>query len=503
VTTQGYRPPSTQRQYDACVLGSQVGGAVAAALLARRGFRVLEVDHDGRGAGYLDGGYVLPWRPAIFPSPRLMPAAESALHELAATSQVARTLHPLGRGLNLFLDRHRLDLPAAAEPRAAELRREWPAEDSALEAMLRELDALFEDGSRLLAAAPQLPPTGLFARLALRRAVARSAAPGHAPFEGARAFESVAGHPLPAALHALIPFLSSLDGPPSPLAVSRLLGGVLHGFHVADGGEQALRDLFRRHGAPSVANHDETAALRGVVESVELSGSRIGGLRLAGSSDLHSARVVLLATGAAGFARLLPKGAPTRALAALNRLRPARRILTVNFVVHPAALPPPLGPAALVLLGGEPVLLECQPARVQDSASDGAKRGAHVLCAASAVPAEPWTREGVLAGVDRIRKTLLEAIPFFDRHLIHESVPTLVGAGDGEPFADGADPIYEPLEGAALGVCGLPLQGPFKNLFHASRDVLPGLGLEGEIYAGIEAAAHAAAALGEKDRPGR
>ena len=68
MTTQGYRPPAIQRQYDACVVGSQGGGAVAAALLARRGFRVLEVDHDGRGAGYVDGGYLLPWRPALFPS---------------------------------------------------------------------------------------------------------------------------------------------------------------------------------------------------------------------------------------------------------------------------------------------------------------------------------------------------------------------------------------------------------------------------------------------------
>ena len=498
-----YRPPATQRQYDACVVGSQVGGAVAAALLARRGFRVLEVDHDGRGAGYVDGGYLLPWRPSLFPSPRLMPAAESALDELGAAAQVARTLRPLGRGLHLFLPRHRLDLPTAAEPLAAELKREWPGEDSAFQAALRELDALFEDGGRLLAAAPPLPPRGFFARLALRRAVARAAAPGRPAIEAARPFDAIVGHPLAGALHALLPFLAPLDGPPAPLTSSRVIGGALHGLHVAEGGDQALRELFRRHGNPSPADHEETAALRGVVESVQLTGGRIAGLTLAGSSDVHSARVVLLATGATAFARLLPKGAPARALTALNRLRPARRILTVNFVVRAAALPPPLGPAALILLGGDPVLLECQPARVQDAASGGAKRGEHVFSAALALPADPWTREAVLAGVDRIRKALAEAIPFFDRHVVHESVPVLVGAGDGAPLAEAADPVYAPLQGSALGIAGLPIRGPFKNLFLASREVLPGLGLEGEIFAGIEAAAHAAAALGRKDRPGR
>ena len=501
--TQAWRPPATQRAYDACVVGSQVGGAIAAALLTRRGFRVLEVDHDGRGAGYADGGWILPWRPALFPSPRLMPAGESALAELSAAGLLQKALRPLSPGLQLLLARHRLELPAAPAPLAAELHREWPGEDSALLAMVQALDALFEDGGRLLTAAPQLPPRGLLARLALRRAVSRAAGPGRPPLAEARPFESLGGHPLPAALQALLPFLSHLDGPPAPLALARVRGGALRGLHVADGGEQALRDVFRRHAAAKVANHDETAALQGVVASVDLGGGRIRGLRLAGSPDVHAARVVILAPGAEGFARLLPGDAPARAVAALTRLRPARRILTVNFVVHAAALPPPLGAAALALGGGEPLLVQVEPARRRDATEGAAHAGDRILCAAAAVPAEPWTRESVKTWTDRIRTSLGEAIPFFDRHVVFESIPALAGIGDGEPFPDAADPLYTPLEGAALGVAGLPVQGPIKNLFLASRDVLPGLGLEGEIYAGIEAAAHAATALGHKERPGR
>ncbi|MGB8932707.1 MAG: phytoene dehydrogenase, partial [Anaeromyxobacteraceae bacterium] len=125
------------------------------------------------------------------------------------------------------------------------------------------------------------------------------------------------------------------------------------------------------------------------------------------------------------------------------------------------------------------------------------------ICAAAAVPAEPWTRESVKACADRIRSGLAAAIPFFDRHVIFESIPTLAGIGDGEPYADAADPLYAPDDGAALGVAGIPVQGPLTNLFLASRDVLPGLGLEGELYAGIQAAAHAATALGHKERPSR
>jgi phytoene dehydrogenase-like protein len=501
--TQSYRPPATQRHYDACVVGSQVGGAVASALLAKRGFRVLEVDHDGRGAGYVDGGFVLPWRPALFPSPRLMPAGESALSELGLSSTLARLLRPLATGVQLFLPRHRLDLPSAPEPLASELKREWPGEDSALLAALKELDGRFEDAGRILAASPPLPPRGFFGRRALRRAIARGSSSARGPIEGADPFESVGGHALPEALLALVPFLSNQDGPPSPVALARLLGGALRSPNVADGGVQALRDLFRHHGAPAHADHDETSAQRGVVEGVEVTGGAIKGVRLAGSSDLHAARVFLLATDASGFSQLLPKGTSARAVTGLTRLKPARRILTVNFVVRAAALPPPLGQAALLLLDGAPVLLRLEAARRQDHAEATASDGEHVLCAAMPVPAEPWTRQAVLAGADRIRTALAAAIPFFDRHVVFESIPSLVGAGEGEPFRDAADPLYAPLEGSALGVSGLPVQGPFKNLFLANRSVLPGLGIEGEIYAGIEAAAHAAAALGFKDRPGR
>jgi hypothetical protein len=496
---QGFRPPATQRQYDACVIGSQVGGAVAAALLAKRGFRVLEVEHDGRGAGYADAGRLLPWRPALFPSPRSMPAAESVLDATGGAPLVARHLHPLAGGLQLLLPRARLELAADRALAAAELRREWPGDAPALEALLAELDALFEDGDRFLAEAPALPPRGLVARLALRRALARARGPRRPPLARAAPLAPLAHHPLAASLGALAPFLCALDGPPGPLAAARLLGAAARGLHAAEGGAHGVREIFRRHGAAGRADHDEAAALRGVVEALELHRGRVQGIRLAGTEDPHAARAVIVATDAAGFARLLPPDAPRRAMAALSRLRPTRRILAVNFVVRDAAIPPPLGAAALLALGGEgeAVLVQRTPARARGGEPIA---GEQVLCAAMAVPAEPWTHEALHAAAGRIRGALAEAVPFFDRHLLHESIPPIVAGGEGEPVPDAADPLFAPPEGSVLGATGLPSAGALPNVFLAGRDVLPGLGLEGEIYAGIQAAAHAVAALGGRER---
>jgi len=49
-------------------------------------------------------------------------------------------------------------------------------------------------------------------------------------------------------------------------------------------------------------------------------------------------------------------------------------------------------------------------------------------------------------------------------------------------------PLYEVDTEDFLGITGLTQQTPLKNLFLASRETLPGLGLEGEFLAGARAA---------------
>ena len=135
---QNRTPPSTQRAYDVCVVGSQLGGIAAGALLARRGFRVLHVDHDGLGGHYEDHGWLLPHAPALLPSPRNLPASEAVLSELGLTPDLGRQLEACIPDLQLLLPRHRLDLSRDLEAHAERVRnaapRAWrgPADEAAL-----------------------------------------------------------------------------------------------------------------------------------------------------------------------------------------------------------------------------------------------------------------------------------------------------------------------------------------------------------------------------------
>jgi hypothetical protein len=60
-------------------------------------------------------------------------------------------------------------------------------------------------------------------------------------------------------------------------------------------------------------------------------------------------------------------------------------------------------------------------------------------------------------------------------------------------------PLYEFEVESVLGVTGLSQRTPVKNLILASREVLPGLGLEGEYLAGLRAARLVQEALKKRD----
>jgi len=510
---QTFRPPATQRLYDVCVIGSQLGGVVAGALLARRGFRVLHVAHDDPGFHYVDHGYVLPFGPAVLPSPRHLPSAEAVLAELGLATDVGRALAPSEPDLQLLLSRHRVDLSRDGALLRAELRREWPREADGLEAAFTTLSTLFDFAGFFLRAAPPLPPDGLVERLAVRKALKAAASAPGAPArraDAARPFEELEDHELVRSLTIAHRFLTYLDGDVSPLSLVRLLGGALRGTNRLPGGLGTLREMVRRRIAESRGELRGGPGEPALASALELDGKRVTAVRLADSPDAHVARAFIVATDAARFLPLLPVDVRDgRAGAALRRVRATRQLATVNLVVKQTALPPALGENVLALRDAgagdgldNAVFLQVLPARrdpkkgekgtVVDVVADE-----RVVCASGFIPAGE-DRGGLETAATKLREAVADAIPFFERHLVAESAPLLAAAG-GAGDHSAAHPLYASERADSLGVAGLPVRGPWKNLFFAGREVVPGLGVEGEFHAGIQAAAHVAALLGRKD----
>ncbi|HET8724512.1 MAG TPA: phytoene dehydrogenase [Anaeromyxobacteraceae bacterium] len=486
-TSPSSRPTAVRRAYDVCVLGADLPGALAGALLARRGHRVLHVDLDGRGSGYDEEGWHLPWGPSLLPSPRGMPAADAALAELGAASDAGRLLEPARPALQILLPRHRLDLPAARGERGQELRREWPGDASRIEAALDAVRAASEAEQPFLASFPPLPPRGLGERWRLHRA--RRLAPRGAG-RGPMPLADLGDHPLAAALRGAGPFLSFLDGEPAPFGLARTLGAALQGTVRGAGGEAALAALLRRRIADSrgelLGGPGEPAPVAGL----EIAGGKVEALRLKGGDAVYTARSFVLGADAAAVAPLL--GKPDAVPPWLAGARPAGWLETRNWLVRSDGLPAPLGDVALAIgSDGTPVLLQSLPAL--RSGPRGHEPGAGERVLSAATPRRADEPEGAAAG--RLRGVVAEYLPFLDRVAIHGSDP---GA---RPHGRSLHPLFPALPDRALGVGGIPSGTPIGNLFLAGREVLPGLGLEGRFHAAWQAAAAVERHLGTRNRP--
>jgi hypothetical protein len=192
----------------------------------------------------------------------------------------------------------------------------------------------------------------------------------------------------------------------------------------------------------------------------------------------------------------------------LGQIVPRRRLFTVNLVVNQAALPPALGENVLALRDPSAgdgienaIFLQVLAARRDGKKGPGELvPNERVVCASAFIPAATSSREELTAAAAAIREAVADAVPFFERHLVCESAPVLHAPPElQEGVRMLSQPLYQTDLESTLGITGLPVRAPWKNAFFAGREVLPGLGLEGEFFAGIQAAGHVAASLGRKE----
>src|SRR5689334_20342601 len=113
------------KHYDVVVLGVSVGALAAAALLARRSWRVLVLGHGQRPPMYQYDGMSLARRPFTLLA-NASPAWGRILVELAQSQTFRRRILPLDPMLQVLGPTLRLDLPPDATAFAREVDREFP-----------------------------------------------------------------------------------------------------------------------------------------------------------------------------------------------------------------------------------------------------------------------------------------------------------------------------------------------------------------------------------------
>jgi phytoene dehydrogenase-like protein len=465
------------RVYDAIVLGPSLGGAFAAALLARRGLRVLWAEHGGPGASYVQQGFVFPTEAVPLPSLRALPPLEDALHELGLTTQVSRVLRPVVPALQLVLQRHRLDLPLDDARRLQECNREFGKAGARIASVVKQLQAAHTATDGFLRQPEALPPAGIMARWRVRRAVkAWPALQEASPLSQTEPAEHL--------LARALPFLVYQDDA-GPLAVQRSLGQLLAGPQRYPSGlpglHEVLRHRFQELGGTLLPL--DTAPGAGV-QALSVEGGRPVGLDVRGSEATHRAAFLLSALDDVELLPLLPEALHAKA-SALRAPSPTHAVLAVHWVLPVAALPQGLGELILVddAEGLGAYLVQVGPVRRQDARAEEASL--RLVTAAVVVP--PETEKALVAGhALRLEEALERLLPFARSKVVARSVPQLDAPRRAPGFL--LHPLWpRPAKAAWEGLGLVPPATPWSPLLRAGREVCPGLGLEGELLAALGA----------------
>lgn len=479
------RPSSPGRHvYDVIVFGTQPGGVLAAGVLAKRGLQVLLVPHDGLGAPYLHQDHSFAHAPFLTGSLDKIAALEALFVELGVATQVKRLSH--ASGLQLLRPREWFELFAELGARSREVSRALG--DEAGEALLETIDAAHKTTSTsdpLFLSHPDLPADGWFARWRLRRHLAR--------FPGADADTSLDGKTPPTALlRSLERFAATADG---PLARARSLSRLFPTPHTFPGGAEGffttLADRVRELGVDVIDGDQQ-------IELLVLEGRTATGLRLKRNDTVYRGGALVAACDLQTWSPLIPEARRPAAQKLAPLVAFTRACFTTHAVVPERALPRGLGQLGLIEttdaeLG--PVLFSVTAAR-----KAGQDTSDKTLSLSVRVPtALRQAGEPAVQGLTtRVWAAVKDVLPFTRAHALVTSSPWIdaprVVAQVAEPW-----PTFELPDTATLGVTGLTTSTPFPRLFNASRQVLPGLGLEGEALAAQRVIAAVEKLLKKKD----
>ena len=474
--------------YDVVVCGGEIGGLIAGALLARRGFRVMVLGHEPALAAFEAGGTTLSAAPALLPSIDDPPTAR-VLKELDVTAHVKRKTATADPAFRLLLPGQRLDIVRDPAQQERELARAFGAAGGSVAAVMERLRAASRLLDPLFASAITLPPNGFWERREvgrLRSLLPRPTTDLFAPLPLEHPFRAMAASP---AIHGAAAVAHDVG----PICEARAFDVARRGEYSLEGGLAALQAmLFARLELFGADRRERLTPAEVVVRR-----GRVAGIRVRPRDETIGCHHLLWAGSAAGLtAALAPDAVAPHKRPAAPRVTGYR--YGIAALVEPDALGADLPPRVLAI--GDPArpLSEDNAVAItvgQPSPRDPRQIPIWIECSVPAhlVEAGPSYLRALRGRVTHVVRRLL---PDFARHMIVLSSPYdgLPPEHRGTPVPETTPPavlptiappaLVGPTPQRPLDIVGLPHATAVKNLYLVGRENLPGLGLEGALISG-------------------
>jgi hypothetical protein len=494
------------------LIGRDLATTVAGTLLAQRGLRVMAVAAPGdptpptRAAGqppapadrYGVGPYVLPLAPMPLVGAEA-PGIRKIVADLNLVQLFRRRIEPNRPSYQLLYPDARIDVDDELHHA---LEREVPGALPAWEKLAATLDETSGALESILAEEVMIPPDGFWDRRDGKRVASRLPDPGADPIATATTGLDARAASV---LRALVTLPARFHGDvadPSVVTLARAADLWRRGSFRMDGGYEGLRTLFLdRLRALGGEHRPELRA-----SAIQIRRGRIVAVDVGPPEGEIGCEQAIVGVSAEALLPLFEGERPPRRLVEAAAHRPALFRYLLHLVVPLDVLPDALSRVAFSVLDPDGPLSGHNALRLH--LQDG--YGQHAVLSAEALTPDP--SPAALAELRAgIRRHLTTLLPFVDRHLLcvhspHDGLPPekIDESAMHEPLPAPRplDPLWTAEEPRLLGVCGLPYDSGLKGLWLAGRQSLPGLGLEGELEAGLRVARLVVGAAKKRDATG-
>ena len=383
------------------------------------------------------------------------------------------------------MPRKRFKLHMDAAARTKELSRELPETVQHAKSLWQTLTDRDIEMDKYLASEPNLTPWGLWESWLVRRQwqLHEASNTDALNLEKVKVLEPILNHPST--------FFSYLQSPQG-LGRSRLEGLYLTQTQCPQSIENPFDTVLDQHLESLGIEFKRGKKL----ETLEVARRQISRLSLQGDQYTYSADYFLANTAVDLNATLPEPHASKGYLKKPDAVSMTGGVLTLNVVVRTEAVPEGLNQQLLMADDADLLYLACFPAwRAKVPLKERHDPSHTVISISCRVSDEE------LHNSDNNPKALTQTLinrlsaiaPFVEEHIVAASFSPAV---DHLSESDKRDtrtliirPGYEAKKNVPLGIVGRNMRTRFKNMLHVGRDVLPGLGVEGEYLTGQAAAA--------------
>lgn len=514
----------TTRYYDVIVLGRSLGALAAAALLARRDFRVLVLGQGNRPCGYSFEGF--PFKRRAFSMLfSAAPAWKRLLHELAQTQGFRRRQTALDPMFQVLLPDRRLELPPDLELFEREIDREFPEVRPIVDELYGILATTNAVIDQVFEHDVTWPPATLWERFETGR-LAKSL-----PYSGDRAWADLLarfplGHPYRGIVEIPAHFGTHLAGTPDglpPLALARLHGDWTRGICALDRDEDELVEFLIER----IEGHGGTCRLDSRATRLILHRGRVSGVIEDGEEHpIGTAHLVANLTGEELAELSNGEGISASARQKWPKVTAAVGRFVTSIVIRREGLPEALATESFLVATRpdrfdprRPVvhLQRSRPSVIATPPTPSASEDSNSYQQATAF--DPREHELITAELllpvrgpltlgearDAVLSTMRVHFPFFERHLLaidspHDGLPLWLYERGEKREIDRVHvreslPQGEPMSWqwsmdprGYMEIGGEPLRGPVPGTLLVGSSVLPALGQEGELLAALSAA---------------